>query len=56
MALLRFDDGQEVEFTKGDNDIITMTIRQWDGTFINLHLDSEQAEELGDFLTMFVQL
>lgn len=56
MAVLKFDDGQEVEFTKSDNDIVTMTIRQWDGTFINLHLDAGQAEELGDFLIMFVQL
>lgn len=55
MALLRFDDGQEVEFTQSDNGIITLTVRQWDGTFIHLHLDSEQAEELGEFLIMFVQ-
>jgi hypothetical protein len=56
MAVLRFDDGQEVELTKSVNDIVTMTIRQWDGTFINLHLDTDQAEELGEFLIMFVQL
>jgi len=56
MALLRFDDGQEVEFTKSDKGIITMTIRQWDGTFLNLYLDGEQAQELAEFLNLFVEL
>jgi hypothetical protein len=55
MALLRFDDGQEVEMTQNDNGIVTFTVRQWDGTFNNIYLDKDQAEELGEFLIMFVQ-